>query len=159
MERWDCSLVPRSSQGSSQSPTIKAIKVLDEGQRTPKFCVWEFGGWPVVDRSKETTLDQYYDPNSLFGCMMFVWIARTECKTQTDMLPDTDEHRAHVIAAIPCSFSSGVWWVKALLSNARQWKSHFQRQLWEREKKTKANCLSFELSCWVRRYTDLVRSE
>lgn len=38
METWDCSLVPRSSQGSSQSPTrqltIKAITALDEGQRT-----------------------------------------------------------------------------------------------------------------------------
>ena len=34
MECWDCSLVPRSSQGSSQSPTIKAIKALDKGQRT-----------------------------------------------------------------------------------------------------------------------------
>lgn len=37
-----------------------------------------------MDRSKETTLDQYYDPRLLFGYMMFVWIARTECKTQTD---------------------------------------------------------------------------
>ena len=49
-----------------------------------KFYVWEFGGWPVVDMSKDTTLDQYYDPNLLFGYMMFVWIARSECKTQTD---------------------------------------------------------------------------
>lgn len=49
-----------------------------------KSSVWESGGWPVVDMPRDTTLDQYYDPKLFFGCMTFVWIARSECKTQTD---------------------------------------------------------------------------
>jgi len=48
------------------------------------LCVWAFGGWPVEDMSKDTTLGQYYDPSLLIGCMTFVWITRSECKTQTD---------------------------------------------------------------------------
>lgn len=106
----------------------------------------------MVDMSKETTLDQYYDPNLLFGCV-FVWIARPECRTQTDTAirhrwkPCTHYSSHHPKFLTWCL--TGKAQLLALISSARQWKSHFQKAVLRKVKGDQKHLSEPELPCWV----------